>query len=880
MTPPTQRELRNPYFLLRTPDGLGSYLSRNNYRLLKAPNEPLAAFLADARLNEESRPAVLEYDLSSIDLETLEPMEFLPGSLIESFSAAAEQFVNQLKGRDGRVSDHVRRIWEGFRLPDPDIEKDAYWVYGPANNRQLLILWGCEFRQGASLPLTAEHAEHAGGSLLEKLRGRRPSWSSNQAAALQLIREQGLPLSRFLGELERDETGEPAQIIMGGKAVKVKDAKPMGHLSKDEVEAFKDEARELCRKARGDELGEYANELIKAFRLPDPESHPNLYFQVKGQMVVALDGPLDEATSLHPIADPQLGIPEKEKGITPPTIADRLEKRTERSKMPIYIAAMVALLLIAAAGAWYFLFFDSKPPEVTEVIARDDPTKVRVVFNEPVDEDSIDIEDEEEPSFRVQLDEGPFVDILDFAVSDEEANVVVLTVEPLAEKEYQIIAQGVKDSSGNAMVEALELEFEYRDTIPPEVAFISAHESDSKALVIGFTKELDEGSVRPGAFKLPGFNPEGAELSEDRKVVRVTFDERFENGRDYTLTVDGVSDATEERNEIADDTEEIFTYLDTLPPVLDRASADRSQIVVRAFFNEPLDEATSVNPLSYKVVALDVNGAVSEEIDVTSARLLGDDKTVEMYTSTALKPGINYQLQFTNIRDRAEPANTAEEGMAGFVFQGREDRTPPQIASLEMKVEGGEQFVAVEFEEPVEEEGALQPSNYSIPTHPVSVTSVEPTGNPARFVLRLSETLPEAATVRVQVIGVTDLIGNTLAADRPAAEDFLVPGLGNKATDLQITGQVQVSSDGQTLRVSFNEDLVAGPASITTNFRLSGGNRIASAALDPAAPNTVVITLDPGTPLSRGAHRLQVSNQRLDLIPEDVQWDRVADFAY
>lgn len=880
MTPPTQRELRNPYFLLRTPDGLGSYLSRNNYRLLKAPNEPLAPFLADAKLNEESRPAVLEYDLSSIDVDSLEPMEFLPGSLIDSFTAAAEKFVNQMKGKDGRVSDHVRRIWEGFRLPDPDIEKDAYWVYGPASNRQLLILWGCEFRQGASLPLTSDHAEHPAGSLLEKLRNRRPSWSSNQAAALQLIREQGLPLSRFLGELERDETGEPAQIIVGGNAVKVKDAKPLGHLAQAEVDAFKEEARALYRKAKGDALGEYANELIKAFRLPDPETHPNLYFQVKGKMVVALDGPLDEATSLHPLADPQLGIPEKQKGMTPPTIADRLEKRTERSKMPIYIAALVALLLIAAVGAWYFLFFDSKPPELTEVIAKDDPTKVRVVFNEPVDEDSIDLEDEESPSFRVRLDEGPFVDILGFEVTEAEANVVVLNVEPLEEKEYQIIAQGVEDSSGNAMVESLEMEFEYRDTIPPEVAFISAHESDSKSLVIGFSKPLDERSVRPSSFELPGFKAEEAKLSEDRKVVRVAFDQRFENGRDYTLSVDGVSDSTEDGNEIVEGTEEIFTYLDTLPPVLERATADRSQIVVRAFFNEPLDKATSVNPLSYKVVALDVNGAITEELDVSSARLLGDDKTVEMYTSTALKPGINYQLQFTNIRDRAEPANTAAEGIAGFVFQGREDRMPPQIAALEMKVEGGEQFVAVEFEEPVEEEGALQPSNYSIPTHPVSVTFVEPTGNPARFVLRLSEALPEAATVRVQVVGVTDLIGNTLSADRPAVEDFLVPGLGNKATDLQITGQVQVSSDGQTLRVSFNEDLVPGPASIASNFRLSGGNRVASAALDPGAPNTVVITLDPATPLSRGAHRIQVSNQRLDLIPEDVQWDRVADFAY
>ncbi|MGF1485116.1 MAG: hypothetical protein ACFBZ8_12215 [Opitutales bacterium] len=882
MTPPTQREMRNPYFLLRTPDGLGSYLTRNNYRLLKAPNEPLSQFLVGARLNEDARPAVLEYDYEGVDLSTAEPLEALPASLLEAFSNAANRFVAQMKGQEGRVSDHVKRIWQGFRLPDPDIEKDAYWIYGPSEDRKLLILWGCEFRQGASLPLTSEQAEHPNGSVLDKLSQRRPSWSANQVAALRLIRERQLPLSGYLGELERDETGQPLQIIVEGNVIKAKDAKPMGSLPKPEIEAFKEQARALTRLAKSNELGDYGTELVKDFQLPDPVAHPNLYFLHKGKLVIGLEGPADEGTSLHPIADPQLGIPAKKttsggSAITPPTVADQLEKSPSGSKLPLYAAAALVVLLLLGVGAYFLFLTDGSPPELSEIVAKDNPAEVLVVFNEPLSEASIDLESADNPTFRIRGEEGHFLEILG-ASFEQEGQAVRLQVEPLEEKEYELYVGSVTDKAGNALSEALQVEFEYRDTIPPAIDFVSAHESNTKTLVIGFTKLLEERSVRASAFELPGFKAENAELDEDGKTVRVTFDQRFENKRQYTMTVDGIADATVDGNEIAENTEQIFTYVDSLPPVLDRATADRSQIVVRAFFNEPLDEASAVNPLSYRVLSLDDAGTVAAELEVSSARLLGDDKTVELYTTSPLKPGINYQLQFADIKDRADPPNLAAEGIAGFIFQGREDRTPPQISALEMKIEGGEQFVAIEFEEPVEEEGALKPENYSVPSHPTNVTSVEPTGNPARFVLRLSDSLPEAASVRVQVVGVKDLIGNELTPERPAIEDFVVPGLGSKATDLQIVGPVQVLDNGSTVRITFNEDLVPEPASLISNFTFSGGNRVASAALDPQAPNTVVVRL--ANPLTPGAHRVTVSNQRLDLIPEDVQWNRVADFSF
>src|ERR1035441_6617759 len=87
--PPSQRDLKSPYYLLRTPDGVGSFFTAENLPIVASPNEPLARFLAPARIVENGTLRSIRYDFAPPVLETARPMEFLPQSEIDGFPAAA-----------------------------------------------------------------------------------------------------------------------------------------------------------------------------------------------------------------------------------------------------------------------------------------------------------------------------------------------------------------------------------------------------------------------------------------------------------------------------------------------------------------------------------------------------------------------------------------------------------------------------------------------------------------------------------------------------------------------------------------------------------------------------------------------------------------------
>lgn len=56
------------------------------------------------------------------------------------------------KAEDPHTDPTARRLIEKFSLPDPAQNPDLYRLSGPAWNRRLLVLWGCEKEPGTSLP--------------------------------------------------------------------------------------------------------------------------------------------------------------------------------------------------------------------------------------------------------------------------------------------------------------------------------------------------------------------------------------------------------------------------------------------------------------------------------------------------------------------------------------------------------------------------------------------------------------------------------------------------------------------------------------------------------------------------------------------------------
>src|ERR1035438_8563200 len=178
--PPSQRDLKSPYYLLRTPDGVGSFFTAENLPIVASPNEPLARFLAPARIVENGTLRSIRYDFAPPVLETARPMEFLPQSEIDGFSAAARMFYAKAHALAPRIVAHEKHLRANFRLPDPDLEPDAYWVFVPAHARLLLIAWGAELKAGTSIMLApdAELKIPVGRTLLDKLQSRVMTWEA------------------------------------------------------------------------------------------------------------------------------------------------------------------------------------------------------------------------------------------------------------------------------------------------------------------------------------------------------------------------------------------------------------------------------------------------------------------------------------------------------------------------------------------------------------------------------------------------------------------------------------------------------------------------------------------------------------------------------
>ena len=885
MKAPTSRELRNPYFLLRTPDGLGSYIKRDCMRLIQSEREPLSAFLAPIATSDEGKGGKIEYRLDALPIDTLEPASFVPSPQLEAFEQAVEAFLS--KGDGERISDHEKRLRNHFRLPDPDLEPDAYWLYGPVDDRRLLILWGCEFRQNSSLPLRGN-----GGTpgVLEKLRARKASWRQQQDSALQLIRDKQLPLAPFLASATTGASGETDGYLVEGRKLPAAECTPAKKLPAASMQAFQKAVEAFYARALPDSpASDYEKSLIQAFQLPDPSRQPQHYRLHKDRFFIVLDGKESEAEALYPGTDTRLGIPPQQKAedgtlMVPDTVLSKLGAKAKKPpNKPLY-AGLAAVAIVAAVTA-FILLGDRTPPELVEVLAENDPETIQVTFSEAVHPDSLQPTEDGSQPFRIRHERGHFLDILDSSIDPERPQVVNLQVEALEERPYTLNVRNITDRSRarNVMEQPAERNFTFRDTIPPEIEHISAHPENPRGLLIRFSKDLDPGSAsNPIAFRIPGFTTRSASLMDDGRTVQVETEERFEHRREYTLEVrSNIRDASRERNPVADGTSQLFEYVDTIPPSIERVAASSNQVTVRVFFNKTIQRAGAETPGNYQILQHPAEDPDSiSALEIQSVRLLPDDRTVDLFTAP-MANGIQYQLTVSNIRDRADPPNTLEASdPIEFQFTGQMDTRAPQVRTVRMSENAGLDLLQVTFDKPVRESSALNPLAYTLEDSDATIEEVQPTGDPAQYVLTLSEPLMPTAVHRLIVEAVEDHIGNRIDGEHRSPR-FSVPGMSLPMANDLVIDNVQVSSDGQRVTLSFLDGLMPNPAGNPNNYRFSGNNRITSIELEPEQePVQVTLILDPSTPLQSGRHTITVRNQFLELIPDTLQAEVIEEFRF
>ncbi|MGH8020673.1 MAG: hypothetical protein ACREIA_20795, partial [Opitutaceae bacterium] len=447
--PPSVRELRPPPYILRTPDGLASYFDRENYRIIMSSHEPIAAYLAPAKLVEDKTPQPgrarqrIEYDFSGFDASTFAPLEAVPSSVLAGFEAAVKAFYARVDDPASKATDHEKRLRRGFRLPDPDKEKDAYWVHGPRDDRKLLILWGCEMVRGTALPPSSRPEAGGTSGVLEKLRARGMPWQVLQREAVALVIERKRPLASFLATAVRDRNGAITAVIHGGKNIPKDKLKPFKNIGSGAINRFEKAVNDFYAGAQDGAEGvtAYEKELRRALRLPDPDKRAGQYFTHGGKLLIVIQGDETPDTVLCPGSDARIPLPPEEKGadgatFVPETVLDKLRRRATPVKARIIMAAVAALIVVAALVALE-VFADRSAPQIVRVVAENDPTTVRVAFDEEIDAASIQSTTEIAEPVRVRGPGGRYLAVSSVALSAEDPGIVEIKIEPLGEGSYE-----------------------------------------------------------------------------------------------------------------------------------------------------------------------------------------------------------------------------------------------------------------------------------------------------------------------------------------------------------------------------------------------------------------------------------------------------------
>ena len=271
---PQYRELRKPYFLYRTPDALGTYLQREVYRALFSRKDPLTRFLMPAQLTgPQVKPPKIEYDFEGRAPSGFVQMKHLSRAEIAAFKEAAADFLKKADpDAPEKITPHEQELRLHFRLPDPDEEPDAYWLYGPPNDRKLCILWGCELKQNSSLLLLPSKATAPGASIAERLEARATPWAGLQAQALEMLQKNKEPLAEFIGSPVVDAKGLLKSVTVGGKALSAEAVSAPRYIPAKDIRRLAAAAAGFYAKARPDDpsTSAFEKEMRAALRFPDP----------------------------------------------------------------------------------------------------------------------------------------------------------------------------------------------------------------------------------------------------------------------------------------------------------------------------------------------------------------------------------------------------------------------------------------------------------------------------------------------------------------------------------------------------------------------------------------------------------------------------------
>jgi len=638
---------------IKTPDGQ-SYLEGGARKLIKADSEPLAQFLADAEITRgggpQRRDVMLNYFFGAIPKTQWRQMKFVTPGMLEAFEKAAQEFYRRAHTNQN-VAQFQRQARMGFRLPDPDLEPESYWLVGDRFDPKLVVLWGCEKldvnkRPIPSLPLVKDAELFPGNptTVADKLRSRLLSWEGILQENLDLIAEKKEPLGRFLArpvyDPQRQQIVALRPILAPESAYPINKFRPLKKIPTAEIASFDKAAESYYAKAHEDsesreaypDVTPYEREIRRNFCLPDVD----IGVGRPSKLVPGMQG-LDELMN-----------GQKKQSNGKPTA----KKKSDALRISywVYGKRFSKRLMVCIEG--------NEPVEQCLYLRRDE---------------ALDIPPGSKGKIRFPQAGGLGL--------EEKPETIV---EKLWLRELTWIARSLRAAAVLAVIGILAfifLEFIYVRLSPTGRAVVADAKLDPDNLrnivVVKFNAAINPDSI-PAVPEKPTPHPpymlQGPELGA-LQVKSVKLDP--ENPKQLLFYVNrSVPDGSEKTEDkillnglrprfgrvLRPNTPVEVETRDTRPPAFAKAGSwEDSEYALELDFDEALDKVNAESIGNYTLTGPAVGA-------LRSAQLQKDRKTVVLKADKAFEPGANYTLALKNIRDASNQKNAMADTTTNFVY--------------------------------------------------------------------------------------------------------------------------------------------------------------------------------------------------------------------
>jgi hypothetical protein len=783
------RQIFVSHLEIKTPDGQ-SYLEGGARKLVKADSEPLSQFLADAEITRaggpQRRDVTLNYFFGTISKGQWRQMKFVTPGMLDAFEKAAQEFYRRAHANQN-LAQFQRQARMGFRLPDPDLEPESYWLVGDRFNPKLVVLWGCEKldvnkRPIPSLPLVKDKELFPSNptTVVDKLRSRLLSWEGILQENLELIAEKREPVGRFIARPVYDAQHQVVAlrpILAPDTAYPISKFRPLKKIPTAEIAAFDKAARAYYAKAHEDadtreaypDGTPYEREIRRNFRLPDVDiaaGHAN-------KVVPGMEG-LDELMNVQ--KKQSNGKPSANKKSDAPRISywvygKRLSKR----------------LMVCVEG--------NEPIEQCLYLRRDE---------------ALDIPPGSKGKIRFPQAGGLGL--------EEKPETVV---EKLWLRELTWIARSIRAAAVLAVVGVLVfifLQFIYVRLSPSGRAVVADAKLDPDNLrniiAVKFNAAINPDSIPAIPEKSTAHQPyllQGPELGA-LQVKSVKLDP--ENPKQLLFYVNkAVPDGPEKSEDkillnglrpkfgrvLKPNTPVEVETRDTRPPAFAKAGSwEDSEYALELDFDEALDKVNAESIGNYGLTGPGVGA-------LRSAQLQKDRKTVVLKADKAFEPGANYTLALKNIRDASNQKNPMPDTTTNFVY------VQIPLALKAISAADQQNRIKLQFNRSLDRQSFKTAFNID---KGLKVGGVTPLDDKSIELVLINSFMQTNVDYTVQIAKVKDL-------GKPPGElttNAVVSFTGTPDTTPPVV--VDVSVGGNFLQLTFNKDLNEDNARRESNYAL------------------------------------------------------------